>query len=70
VRHPWLLLSWSKQFKALKQTMTATSPTATTENREIVNPKFAESQNILGKKAGVLYEKHKYFLERTLHFTQ
>jgi hypothetical protein len=38
LRHPWLLLPWSKQFKALKQTTTATTATATTENREIVNP--------------------------------
>jgi hypothetical protein len=50
VRHPWLLLPWSKQFKALKQTMTATSRTATTENREIVNPNLQSPKTFWEKK--------------------
>jgi hypothetical protein len=50
VRHPWLLVPWSKQFKALTQTMTATSPTATTENREIVNPNLQSPKTFWEKK--------------------
>jgi hypothetical protein len=50
VRHPWLLLPWSKQFKALKQTMTAPSPTATTGNREIVNPNLQSPKTFWEKK--------------------
>jgi hypothetical protein len=50
VRHPWLLLPWSKQFKALKQTMTAPSPTATTENRELVNPNLQSPKTFWEKK--------------------